>query len=56
MIKRRGRSQIGHLIPDHKPFESRGQMRLDWSMLYNFEKIFLRAIKFCPQFLKKDLI
>jgi hypothetical protein len=56
MIKRRGGSQIENLTPDHKPFESRGQMRFDWSVLYNVGKILSRAIKYCPCTLKKYLI
>jgi hypothetical protein len=54
MIKRRGRSQIGNLTPDHKPLESRGQMKSDWSMLYTIGKIFSRAIRYCPHTLKKN--
>jgi hypothetical protein len=44
MIKRRGGSQIENLILDHKPLEIKGQMSFDWSMLYNIEKIFSKAI------------
>jgi hypothetical protein len=53
MIKRRVRSQIGNLTLDHKPLESRGQMRLDWGMLYTIRKIFLKVIRYYPQLLKK---
>jgi hypothetical protein len=40
MIKRRGGSQIGHLMPDHKPLENMGQMSSNWGMLYTLEKYF----------------
>jgi hypothetical protein len=56
MIKKRGANQIGNLTLNHKSFESRGQMRLDWSMLYSVGKIFSRAIKYCPCTLKAYLI
>jgi hypothetical protein len=46
MIKRRGKSQIGNLTPDHKSLERRGQMRSDWGMLYTIEKNILRAIRY----------
>jgi hypothetical protein len=55
MIKRRGRSQIGNLTPDHKPLESMGQISFNWGVLYIIEKIFLRAILYCPQFFLKRL-
>jgi hypothetical protein len=53
MIKRRGGSQIGNLTPDHKSFESRGQMRSDWGVFYTIEKMFLKAIRYCPCILEK---
>jgi hypothetical protein len=56
MIKRRGASQIENLTPNHKPFESKNQMKLRLGMLYIVEKTFLRAIRYCPHILKKDLI
>ncbi len=56
MIKRKGKSQIQNLTPDHKPLESRGQMSSDQGVLYTIEKIFLRAIKYFPRIIKKDLI
>jgi hypothetical protein len=46
MIKRRGTNQIGKLILDHKSFESKGQMRSNWSVLYNVGKIISKAIKY----------
>jgi hypothetical protein len=55
MIKRKGGSQIENLIPDHKSFESRGQIRSDWSVLYIFEEMFSRDIRYCPHNLKKKL-
>jgi hypothetical protein len=45
MIKRRGRSQIGNLTPNHKPLERRGQTNFDWGVIYVVGKIFLRAIR-----------
>jgi hypothetical protein len=56
MIKRRGKSQIGNLIPEYKTLEIKGQMRSDWSVLYIIENIFSRAIKYFPCIFKKDLI
>jgi len=56
MIKRRGKSKIENLTPDHKSFESRGQMRSNWSVLYTIGKIFWREIKYCPCTFKKKLI
>jgi hypothetical protein len=56
MIKRRGANQIGNLIIDHKSFESKGEMRFDWSLLYYVGKIFSRAIKYCPCTFEADLI
>jgi hypothetical protein len=53
MIKRKGGSQIKNLTPDHKPFESRGQMNSDWGVLYTIGNIFLRAIKYCHQVFHK---
>jgi hypothetical protein len=53
--QKKGRSQIENLIPDHKSFESRGQMRSDWSVLYTIGKIFSRAIRYQPCNLKKIL-
>jgi hypothetical protein len=46
MIKRRGRSQIGNLIFDHKSLKKKGQIRSDWGLLYIVGKIFSRAIKY----------
>jgi hypothetical protein len=46
MIKRRGRSQIENLTPNHKSLESRGQMKFDWNVLYTVEKIFSRVIRY----------
>jgi hypothetical protein len=48
MIKRKGKNQIENLTPDHKSFESRGQMKSDWGMLYTIGKIFLRDIMYFP--------
>jgi len=56
MIKKKGANQIGNLILDHRSFESRGQMRYDWNMLYNVGKVFSRAIRYCPYTLKANLI
>jgi hypothetical protein len=56
MIKRKGGSQIENLTPNHKSLESRGQMKSNWSILYTIANIFLKAIKYCPQTLKKYLI
>jgi hypothetical protein len=53
MIIRRGGSQIENLIPNHKSFESKGQMSSNRGMLYTIGKIFLRAIKYSPLILKK---
>jgi hypothetical protein len=53
MIKRRGKSQIGNLTPDHKSLESRGQMRSNWGVLYIVGKTFLKAIRRCPCMIKK---
>jgi hypothetical protein len=49
-------SQIGNLISDHKPLESRGQMISDWGVLYIVGNIFLRAIRHCLFILKIVLI
>jgi hypothetical protein len=46
--KKKGGSQIGNLTPDHKLFENRGQMKSNRSVLYTIEKIFSRAIRYCP--------
>jgi hypothetical protein len=56
MIKRRGAKQIGNLTLDHKSFESRGQMRFDWSVLYNVRKIFSKAIRYFPCIFDTNLI
>jgi hypothetical protein len=56
MIKRRGESQIGNLIPNHKPLERRGQMSSSWNLLYTIGKIFSRAIRYCLHTLKIKLI
>jgi hypothetical protein len=50
MIKRKGKRQIP------KSLESKGQMGFDWSVLYTIEKIFSKAIGYCPHTLKKNLI
>ncbi len=39
---------------DHKPLESKGQMNSNWGMLYIVGKIFLRAMKYCPQVSKNN--
>jgi hypothetical protein len=54
--KKKGANQIGNLILDHGSFESRGQMRSDWNMLYSVGKVFSRAIKYCPYIFKANLI
>jgi hypothetical protein len=54
--QRKGGNQIGNLTPDHKSFESKGQMKSDWSMLYTIGKIFSRVIRYCPQTLKKNYL
>jgi hypothetical protein len=51
MVKRRvgsqiDKSQIHNLTLDHKSLESKGQMKLDWSMLYIVGNIFSRVIRF----------
>jgi hypothetical protein len=46
MIKRKVKSQIGNLIPNHKSPYNRGQMIFDWGVQYIVGKIFLRAIKY----------
>jgi hypothetical protein len=56
MIKIRGGGQIGNLTPAHKPLESEGQMSFDWGVLYTIEKIFLKAIRYCPRILKIGLL
>jgi hypothetical protein len=56
MIKRKGVNQFGNLTLDHKSFESRGQMRSNWSVLYNVGKIFSRAIRYCPCIFDANLI
>jgi hypothetical protein len=37
-------------------FESRGEMKFNWGVLYTVGKIFLKAIRYFPQIQKKDLI
>jgi hypothetical protein len=56
MIKRRGKSQIGNLTPNHKALESRGHMRFDSTIIFTLGKIFSRAIKYCIFILKTNLI
>jgi hypothetical protein len=51
MIKGRGRSQIGNLTPNHKPIEIKGQMKSNWGVLFTVDKIFLKAIRYCPHYL-----
>jgi hypothetical protein len=45
MIKGRGMNQIGNLTPNHKSLKRRGQMRSNWSMLYNVGNIFFKGYK-----------
>jgi hypothetical protein len=54
--QRRGKSQIGHLTPEHKPLEIKGQMSSDRVVLCTIGKIFLRAIRYYPHNFKKDFI
>jgi len=56
MIKRRGKSQIKNLIPDHKPFEKKGQMNFNWSMLYIIEFSFWRLWNIALTFSKIKII
>jgi hypothetical protein len=56
MSKRRDGSQIGNLTFDHNSYQSRGQMRSDWGMLYIVGKKISRAIRYYPCALKIDLI
>jgi hypothetical protein len=56
MIKRKGGSEIGDLISNHKSLESKGQMKSDGGMFNTIGKIFLRVIRYFPHILKKDLI
>jgi hypothetical protein len=49
-------SQFENLTPGHKPFESKGQISSNWAVLYTIGKIFLRAIRYCPQVFKKNFI
>jgi hypothetical protein len=44
---KKGKSQIGNLIPDHKCLKIRGQMRSDWGMLYA-DGIFFEGYKILP--------
>jgi hypothetical protein len=54
MIKRKGKSQIGNLTPDHKSLENRGQIRSNRGVLYTFGKIFFEGYKiFVSHFQKK---
>jgi hypothetical protein len=53
MIKRRSRSQIGNLTPNHKALENMAQMRFNWSVKSTIGKIFSRVIKYFPFDLKK---
>jgi hypothetical protein len=55
MIKKRGRSQIGNLTPNHKSLESRGQMKPNWSLIYTIGKIFSRVIRYFALTFKKKL-
>ncbi len=55
LIKRKGRSQILNLTPNHKSRESMGQMRSDWSLLYTDGNIFSRAIRYFCHILEKGL-
>jgi hypothetical protein len=52
MNKRKGKSQIENLTPDHKPLECKGQMGFNWGMLCPFGKMFLRDISYCPRIFK----
>jgi hypothetical protein len=44
--KEKGRSQIGNMIPNHKPLENKGQMSSNWGMLYIIGNIFLSDIRY----------
>jgi hypothetical protein len=46
--QKKGGSQIGNLIFDHKPLESRGQIGSDWGMLYTIEKILFEGHRILP--------
>jgi hypothetical protein len=56
MIKKKVGSQIENLTLDHKSPWSMGQMISNWGVKYTIGKMFLKAIKYCLQMLKKDLI
>jgi hypothetical protein len=55
MIKIKGENQSENLAFDHKSFESNGQMRSYWGILYTIGKIFSKAIKYFSHNLIKDL-
>jgi len=46
--KKKGRSQIGNLILDHKLLESKGQMSSDWGVLYTIGNISFEGYKILP--------
>jgi hypothetical protein len=54
--QKKSNNQIGNLIPNHKPLESKGQMSSNWGILYIVGKIFLKAIKYYPRIFKINLI
>jgi len=54
--KKRGKNQIGNLTPDHKPLESRVQMRFNWGMLYTVQKYLFESYKILPLYFQKNLI
>jgi hypothetical protein len=56
MIKRKGGSEIGNLISNHKSLESRGQMRSNSAVPYTIGKNFLKAIKYRPYIFPKKMI
>jgi hypothetical protein len=41
---------------EFEPPESKGQMSSNWGVIYIVGKIFLRATRYCPHILKKNLI
>jgi hypothetical protein len=55
-IKRRGGGQIPNLTSNHKSYESKGQKRFDWNVLYIVRNIFSRVIRYFFCTLENDLI
>ncbi len=55
MIKRRGKSQIGNLTPDHKSLEIKGQMKFNLDVLHTVKKIIFKALRYYPHVFKKNL-